>query len=110
MMAEYFEERGARVYQADGGLKALSFLETTKVDIVFSDVKMPGGDGITLAQEIQAKVSPRPLVYLCTGFGSVNAESAAKFGVIRIFSKPFILKEIIGAFIEAMGSVAAKPS
>lgn len=44
-----------QMYFANSGYKALEILETTKVDVVVTDMRMPGMDGAQLLEEIQKK-------------------------------------------------------
>ena len=57
---KYLEEIGIRVYEADNGNEAISFLDRAKsgdadVDLVLIDQRMPGMDGWQLASEIKAE-------------------------------------------------------
>ncbi|MBY0320010.1 MAG: response regulator [Reyranella sp.] len=82
---------GYRVIEAGTGVEALSILEHEKVDLVFSDVVMPGGiDGTALAQAIAARW-PSIKVVLTSGFSEANNRlSATKSGTpVRILSKPY---------------------
>lgn len=42
-----------KVYQAENGLEALKILEEKQIDIVISDIKMPGLSGLELAEFVQ---------------------------------------------------------
>ena len=76
---------------------ALARLRDEKVDIVFSDVMMPGMSGIELARMVRAQYPALP-VLLASGYSEEMLEGAAReFDVIR---KPY------GA--EALASQLAK--
>lgn len=53
------KKRGIDITGVDSGEKALKFLDTTEVDVVVLDVRMPGMDGIETLREIKKK---HPLV------------------------------------------------
>ncbi len=70
---------------------ALAELESDDIDIVFSDVVMPGKmDGIGLAKTIRAK-NPKIPILLVTGYNSSTSEIGAPFPVLR---KPYQLHEL----------------
>lgn len=55
------------VFECSNGLEALKWLETNKVDLVMTDVKMPVMDGITLAEQLRLKC-PDIQVILVSGY------------------------------------------
>lgn len=67
-----------------------------RVDIVFSDVMMPGGmNGIELALEIRKRRAGLP-VLLTSGYAESAAPAAGKAG-IRILAKPYCIDELSAA-------------
>ena len=96
VISEEFEMAGAKVDQANNGRKAFDMLKAANYDVVFSDVRMPNGDGVELINNIFQKLNPKPLVYLCTGFSDLSEAEAKKIGVKEVFSKPFNMDFIIG--------------
>ena len=93
-----------RVLEADQAAAALAMLETEVVDLVFSDVVMPGGvDGFELATQIRARW-PSVKVLLTSGFSSNpiaeragNARSAP-----RVLVKPFDIEQLSQALREIL--------
>ncbi|GIL35240.1 LytTR family DNA-binding domain-containing protein [Phycicoccus sp. DTK01] len=59
------DERVAEVITASSGTEALQVLDARDVDVVFSDISMPGLDGMALARVI-SRFSERPLVVFVT--------------------------------------------
>ncbi len=59
------DERIGEVITAQSGTEALQVLDSREVDVVFSDISMPGLDGMALARVI-AKFSERPQVVFVT--------------------------------------------
>lgn len=78
---------GATVLTAPSGPRALEILRTTSVDLVVSDFKMPGMDGLaflTLARQLRPDA---PLV-LMTAFPDLQVELASSaLGLAGFFSK-----------------------
>lgn len=94
MLRLHLEEAGYRVTTADEGAAALEALSRTEVDLVLSDVCMPGLDGVALMEEIEARKPDTPVV-LMTAFGTVpSAVEAMRRGAADYVSKPFSMDEI----------------
>lgn len=87
--------RGAYdVLSAEDAARALALLETRRVDIVLSDVRMPGMDGLTLIQRIRAR-TPQPVCILLTAYGSIEtAVEAMKRGAYDFLTKPLNLDRL----------------
>jgi PAS domain S-box-containing protein len=82
-----FEDLGYETIYRDSAEAALKLLEAgTKIDLVFSDIVMPGTiDGVGLAREIRSRYPNLPVV-LTTGYS--DAAKAAPSN-LRILRKPF---------------------
>lgn len=81
---------GHEVVCAQSGHEALSKMETTTFDIVFTDFGMPEMTGAELAQQIRED-HPRLPVVLLTGY--TDTETAVE-NVDAILSKPFKMEEL----------------
>jgi two-component system response regulator PilR (NtrC family) len=88
------EREGYLVDLAESGDAALPKLESTVYDLVISDVKMPGLDGIGLLTRIKEK-SPDTAVLMVTAFSAAEqAVEAMKLGAYDYIAKPFNVEEI----------------
>jgi PAS domain S-box-containing protein len=67
MAAEILESHGYRVFTANSGIDALKILEQEPVDLVLSDIVMPGMDGYQLATQI-AQQYPAIKIQLTSGY------------------------------------------
>lgn len=82
-------------YTADSGARALAMLELGDFDVVVSDIRMPGMDGVTLLNEIK-RVHTEVEVVLMTAFGSVpKAVNAMKAGAYNYLTKPIDPDELL---------------
>jgi PAS domain S-box-containing protein len=89
--AGLLEQLGYSVRWAADATAALAELEKDPVDIVFSDVVMPGKmDGIGLAKAIRAK-NPAIPILLVTGYSASTIEIGSEFPILR---KPYQLHEL----------------
>jgi PAS domain S-box-containing protein len=85
------EQLGYNVRWATDASTALAELEKDGIDIVFSDVVMPGKmDGIGLAKTIR-KTNPQIPILLVTGYSSSTNEIGSQFPILR---KPYQLHEL----------------
>jgi CheY-like chemotaxis protein len=81
-------EKGYEVSTALTGEEALKDMESTEYDVVFTDIKMPGMDGIEVAERIKAKCPWTPVVVI-TGYGTDENEARASvLGVSGFVRKP----------------------
>jgi CheY-like chemotaxis protein len=102
MVADFLRERGFVVIEAADAAEALAvFASGVPVDLVFSDVHMPGRmDGVTLAALLRASFGVP--VLLTTGDPSRVAPSILE--VAGIMEKPYALEDLarcIEALIDA---------
>jgi CheY-like chemotaxis protein len=98
--ASLVEQLGYRTLRADNAAEVLNRLQRgDKVDLVFSDVVMPGGmNGIALAQEI-GNHYPHIPVLLTSGYSDVVQSAGSRFAILR---KPFQLPALDKAIREAL--------
>lgn len=102
ILADEFVAQGARVSQASNVIEAWQLLTTTRFDAVISDLKMPGGDGLSLLKRIAAELTIKPRCFLCSAFHNFIAEEAKSAGVIEVFGKPFDESEILRIVAESL--------
>ena len=108
MLRRVLSAEGHAVLEAANGAEALQSLERERVDVVLSDVRMPGLDGMALLQATQ-RVDPDLPVVLMTAFGSVeDAVAAMKAGAADYVRKPFELGEVVLALKRAVASARMK--
>jgi CheY-like chemotaxis protein len=101
MLSEALQEDGYEVISADSGTQLLDFLEYFwasvlrgrffDVDMVISDIRMPGVDGLNVLSELRMLDRSTPVV-LITAFGDEQThEKASMLGASAVFDKPFDL-------------------
>jgi DNA-binding NtrC family response regulator len=80
--------KGYAVITAANGDEALAKLATETYDIVFTDLRMPGMDGLEVAEQVKARQPWTPVV-IVTGYGSKPSEDRARaLGVAEFLNKP----------------------
>jgi len=109
LVGEMLEHLGYRVTHAASATDALSTLQNgCTVDIVFSDIMMPGGmNGVELAREIRTRALGVP-VLLTSGYAEAAQQAAAAEGV-HVLAKPYRLEDLATALREAIDGAAQSP-
>lgn len=82
------------VAEAENGLRALEWLETRHADVVLSDLRMPGMDGLALLSRLLSR-EPQPVLILLTAYGTIEtAVEAMKRGAYDFLPKPVNLDRL----------------
>ena len=99
------EEGTFRILQAGNGEDALDLLKEESVDILFTDVKMPGMTGIELAGKAR-ELDPELEMVICSGYGDFAfAKEAMRYGVSDYVLKPVDPVEFHAAFLRVMEAI-----
>ena len=86
--------RSYEVLIAESGATALSILSERPVDVMLSDLRMPGMDGMTLMQRALAG-SPQLVCILLTAYGNIEtAVDAMRHGATDFLTKPVNLEQL----------------
>jgi two-component system NtrC family response regulator len=89
ILSEVLQEEGYHSFTAASGMEALDILKSQIIDLVLTDVKMPGMTGIDLLENIK-ELHPDLPVIIMTAFGSVEkAVEAMQKGAYTFILKPF---------------------
>ncbi|HPA79421.1 MAG TPA: sigma-54 dependent transcriptional regulator [Thermoanaerobaculales bacterium] len=95
LLARVLREEGYRVLTAGDGHQALARIEEGDFDLVLSDVRMPGPDGMEVLRRAMASRLHQPVI-LMTAFGSISsAVEAMRAGAFHYLTKPFSLDELL---------------
>src|SRR2546422_737876 len=93
---------GHSVKGADSGEKALAVLAASRPELVITDLKMGGMDGLTLFDEIRKQAPTLPVIIL-TAHGTIpDAVAATRRGVFGFQSKPFDGKHLLDQVEQAL--------
>jgi DNA-binding NtrC family response regulator len=94
-LAELLRDEGYDVEMAADAFKALGKLETFAPQIVVTDLKMPGMDGIDLVKKIRSADDPAAVIVM-TAFGAVEtAVNAMRAGAADYLTKPINFGELL---------------
>jgi CheY-like chemotaxis protein len=83
-----------QVWTVASGEDALTLCETASFDLILTDYKMPGMDGLTLAGAIR-RLQPHTTIVLLTGHSSEDVyQRASDLAIHKILNKPLRLSTI----------------
>ena len=102
IIGEVLSEEGYTPFTASSGMEALDILNTQPIDLILSDVKMPGMSGIDLLEKAK-QIKPDLPVIIMTAFGSVEkAVEAMHKGAYTFILKPFENEALIAHIAKAL--------
>jgi two-component system response regulator (stage 0 sporulation protein F) len=94
LFRDEFVDGGFKVLEASNGADAFEIYKNNKVDCIVSDIRMPGGDGVSLVKNVKGEGAEIP-IFLVTGFSDYTAEDLSGLGVNAVIFKPFDLEEVV---------------
>jgi two-component system response regulator PilR (NtrC family) len=101
-MAERLSEHGLEVAEAESGERALELLDLFAFDILITDLRLPGLDGMRVVDAARQRY-PGIIVIVITGYGTVKeAVDAIKRGASDFVAKPFQFDELMHVLQKAM--------
>jgi DNA-binding NtrC family response regulator len=107
-LAELLREEGLAVETAADAFKALGKFESFMPQVVITDLKMPGMDGIELVKKLRA-TEDAPAVIVMTAFGAVeSAIEALRAGAEEYLTKPLNFDELLIVVDKVLANVALR--
>ena len=101
-IGKFLVARGHTVIEAANGERGVEVVESQALDIVITDVKMPGIDGFEVLRRVRS-VAPETEVIVITGVKeSENAFRALREGAFDFFNKPFKVEDLNAALQRTM--------
>lgn len=96
------EGEGYSVHSCAGGFGAMHLLQERELDLIITDLKMPGMDGLEVLRAVKA-LQPEVPVIMITGYATVDtAVEAMKSGAFDYLSKPFDPEQFLEKVGEAL--------
>lgn len=100
---------GYGVLEAGDGRDALDLLETERVDVVISDVRMPRMDGLELAETLRVRRPSLP-VFLLSGWASPGDLTARGLDGTRLLEKPIDAQHLLDVVASAVNAEVSAAS
>ncbi len=102
VLRETLISEGYNVDIAADAFQALEHFKLASYDLIITDIKMKGMNGIQLIREIKRNDLDLKIIII-TAYGSLETvKEAAKLGVVEMISKPFKIQEIKDAIVRML--------
>jgi two-component system response regulator HydG len=99
---------GYSVFTAPGVTEAIELLESSPVDLVITDLKMPKVSGLDLVRHVRENLKETE-VMMITGYATVEgAVEAVKTGAEEYLAKPFTDEELLEAVAKALNKLKVR--
>ncbi len=107
LVSDMLSEDGVRIEFASNGAEAIEVLSQKKIDLVVTDIVMPGKNGIDLIMKLKDCYADIPIVAI-SGGGGIDGrfdylEIAKLVGANDILRKPFTEESLRGSVSAALG-------
>ena len=100
-LSDGLRDAGFFVIEACSGDEAAELLGTIQLDLIISDVRMPGSlDGMGLLAEVRQKLPSVPVILVS---GHLQPALAMAHGAAQFFAKPYALEEMLQAIDRELG-------
>lgn len=110
VLGSLLKQEGLSVLTAASGAEALALLEKQPVDVVITDLRMPGMDGMALLRRV-GQTSPGVPVLVLSAHGTVAlAVDAMKAGAADFLTKPFDRDEVLFVVKKALAATEQAPA
>jgi DNA-binding NtrC family response regulator len=94
VVGELLELDGHKVTQARNGEEALRLLSARRFELVLTDLRMPGADGLQVLQAAKARTPPAEVILMTAYASAESAVAAMKAGAADYLIKPFSMDEL----------------
>ncbi len=102
VLSELLRDAGYEIFTADSGVSALPIVRDADLDLVLTDMKMPGMDGIEFLKKIKEFDRELPVI-LITAYAEVEmAVEAMHLGAFTFLAKPFSNQQLLANVAKAV--------
>src|SRR5688572_24737487 len=109
LVRKYLSSRGSTVFEAENAYFALGRMTEAEIDLVITDVNMPGRSGLWLVEEIRTRWPGMPIIVTTTEEGAHRA-IADTVKNIAFCPKPYSLQELGRVIEEMIQPISVEPS
>ncbi|MBN2704799.1 MAG: sigma-54-dependent Fis family transcriptional regulator [Pontiellaceae bacterium] len=107
LYSDTLRQAGFEILEAIDGEDALAEISRSTPDLVVSDVRMPGLDGLGLLRKVRTSLPELPFLLVTAHADIRTAVNALKLGAVDYLEKPIDLDELIVAVSDALGLKAS---
>lgn len=97
-----------RIYEAENGKQALELVQSENINIIISDISMPGMNGIELVEKIRKHNEECCIIFLTAHDNFDYAKKAIPLNIMEYLLKPYSTSEIVDIIEKAKRKVDEK--
>lgn len=102
MLSRALERAGYNTLQANSGMEALVLIQEHSIDLLITDVRMPGISGLDLIKQTH-EIEPRIPIVVISGYGTLDtAIESIRRGAFFFINKPFDTANILDVVAKGM--------
>jgi two-component system nitrogen regulation response regulator NtrX len=94
-LSRAFRLAGYEATVCDSAARALELIRAERFDVIFSDVVMPGKDGISLLEDLKAMGVTTPVVMISGQASVETAVKATRLGAVDFLEKPLSTEKLL---------------
>lgn len=98
LFSHFLKNKGFDVVKAMDGNEATALLDDRSVDLIITDIMMPGKDGVAFIRDIRAAKNEVPIIAISGGTLSNTAsvqQLTDRLGATRLLQKPIALSDLL---------------
>lgn len=97
ILGGWLKRMASRAFCAESGAQALQVLSGNKIDLIISDCRMPGMDGVTLLERVRANgLHTRSVIFL-SGYSGIEAREVYDLGAEAVLEKPIERDDLLNS-------------
>ena len=94
-LKRYLQDEPYDLHCVTSGDEALKYLKDNKVDLILTDVEMPGMNGYELAREIKLCNIRAPIIFITANAEKEDLDRATAAGAASVLAKPFRTNQLL---------------
>jgi excisionase family DNA binding protein len=106
LVATYLSTAEYDVETVEDGPTALERLQANEYDLLITDLKMPGMDGLSVIRETRRHNADIPIIIITAFSTEASAIEAINLGVSGYLTKPFRMERVLAMAARALGEPA----
>jgi excisionase family DNA binding protein len=107
LVSRYLATADYEVEAVEDGPTAIERLQTNPYDLLITDLKMPGMDGLSVIRETRRQFADLPIIIITAYSTEASAIEAINLGVSGYLTKPFRMERVLAVAARALGEPAA---
>lgn len=103
LVCKYLSSRGSTVFEAENAYFALGRLTEAEIDLVVTDINMPGRSGLWLIEEARTRWPDLPII-ITTGEDAADRAFSGLIPGVTVLSKPYSVHDLGAAIENVLGA------